>query len=194
VNVISTASAVTASLLVAAVFVSTTPAAARKPVARYTANALNIASDIGPPATLIEIEVDRWSTSDEENQLAAPLATNRQSDAVALLTRLPRIGIIRALDLAGEPIYYARRTARPDKSEHVMLVASRPLRAFEASMKPNMSAFPFSVIELDVDASGKGTGKLELAATLSGAPERGITAVPDHIILPVRLTKVERKK
>ncbi len=59
-------------------------------------------------------------------------------------------------------------------------------------MKPNMSAFPFSVIELDVDASGKGTGTLALAATLAGAPERAITAVPDRLILPVTLTKVER--
>jgi hypothetical protein len=168
---------------------------ARAPVARYTANALNIGGDAGrPPATLVQIDIDRWSTDEEQNQMAAPLAGNRQSEAAAILTRLPRVGSIRALDLAGEPIYYARRAVRADLSEHILLVASRPLRAFEASMKPNMSAFPFSAIELNVDASGKGTGTLTLAATLSGAPERPIIPVPDRLILPVTLTKVERAK
>jgi hypothetical protein len=165
----------------------------RAPVARYTANAINLGAETGPAATLVEIEVDRWSTNDEQDQLAGPLATNRQSDASAILRHFPRLGSVRALDLAGEPIYFARRRVQPDRSERVFLILSRPLRAFERSMQPNMSAFPFSVVELNVDASGKGTGTLTLAATLAGAPERAITAVPDRLLLPVTLTKVDRR-
>lgn len=168
------------------------PGSPAPPVARFTANALNIGGDAGPVATLVQIDIDRWSTQDEHNQLAGPLPGNGQSDAASVLRHLPRVGMIRALDLAGDPIYYARTTTAADKSEHIMLIGIRPMRAFERAMGVNMSAFPFSVIDLTVDASGRGSGTITLAATLTGAPEKPIGVVPDRIVERVRLTSVKR--
>jgi len=165
---------------------------AAPPVARYTANALNIGGDAGPAATLVSITIDRWSSEDEHNQLADPLTNNAQADAAKALRKLPRVGVIRALDQNVEPLYYARRTAQPDGGERILLIGVRPMQSFEQWMKTNMSAFPFSVIQLVVDATGNGTGTLTLAATLKGAREQPITAVPDRFVLPVRLTKVKR--
>lgn len=169
------------------------PAAPVTPAAeRYTANALNIGGDAGPAATLVQIDIDRWSTDDEHNRLVDPLATNKQSDAATVLRNLPRVGMLRALDLGGDPIYYARKTVSRDKSEQILLIAIRPMRSFERAMKPNMSAFPFSVIEFIVDASGRGSGTITLAATLTGAREKAITGVPDRIVQAVRLTSVKK--
>jgi hypothetical protein len=161
-------------------------------VERYTANALNIGGDAGPAATLVQIDIDRWSTDDEHNRLVDPLATNKQSDAATVLRNLPRVGMIRALDLAGDPIYYARKTTAKDKSESILLLAIRPMRSFELAMKPNMSAFPFTVIEFNVDASGRGSGTITLAATLTGGREKAIGSVADRIVQPVRLTSVRK--
>jgi hypothetical protein len=165
---------------------------ASAPIARYTANALNMGGDEGPAATLVEIDIDRWSTEDEHNKLAAPLASNGQTAAHAVLRKLPRVGILRTLNPPGEPLHYAWRTVAADGSERLLLIGSRPMRSFERSMKANMSAFPFAVIELSVDATGNGSGTLALAATLTGRPERPIVPVPDRLVLPVRLTKVKR--
>jgi hypothetical protein len=100
--------------------------------------------------------------------------------------------MIRALDLAGDPVYYARKTTGADRTEHIVLIAIRPMRSFERAMGMNMSAFPFSVIDLNVDASGRGSGTITLAATLTGAREKPIGVVPDRIVQPVRLTSVKR--
>ena len=168
------------------------PGAVTPPVARFTANALNIGGDAGPVATLVQIDVDRWSTEDEHNRLVDPLPRNGQSEAASVLRHLPRVGMIRALDLAGDPVYYARKTTAADKTEHIMLIAIRPMRAFERAMGVNMSAFPFSVVDLNVDASGRGSGTITLAATLTGGPEKPISVVPDRIVDRVRLTSVKR--
>ncbi|HEX5071527.1 MAG TPA: hypothetical protein VFV78_15030 [Vicinamibacterales bacterium] len=182
-------------LLIAAIIVLTTAfARGAAPVARFTANALNVGGDQGPVATLVQIDIDRWSTEDEHDKLAGPLATNRQMEASNILRDLPRIGAIRALDLAGDPIYYARTTTTPDRHEHIMAIAIRPLRAFERLITVNMSAYPFSVIELDVDASGRGTGTIALGATLTAGPEKPLQAAPDRLVERVRLTSVKRAK
>ena len=102
--------------------------------------------------------------------------------------------VLVALDLAGDPIYYARTTTTPDRHEHIMAIAIRPLRAFERLITVNMSAYPFSVIELDVDASGRGTGTIALGATLTGGPEKPLQAAPDRLVERVRLTSVKRAK
>jgi hypothetical protein len=114
-------------------------------------------------------------------------------DASNILRGLPRVGAIHALDLAGDPIYYARTTTTPDKREHIMLIALRPIRSLERVIKVNMSAYPFSVIELDVDASGRGSGAIALGATLTGGPEKPLHVVPDRLIQAVRLTSVKRE-
>ena len=185
-------------MLVAAVAASALlmrPAAPIAPAAeRYTANALNIGGDAGPVATLVQIDCERWSTDEEHDRLADPLTTNRQSDAATILRNMPRVGALRTLELTGEPIYYARKTTAKDKTESILLIAVRPMRSFELAMKPNMSAYPFTVIELQVDATGKGAGKIELAATLTGAREKPIAAVPDKFVDLVRLTSVKRSK
>ena len=171
------------------------PISATAPAAeRYTANALNIGGDAGPVATLVQIDIERWSTDEEHDRLADPLATNRQSDAATILRNMPRVGALRTLELTGEPIYYARKVTAKDKTESILLIAVRPMRSFELAMKPNMSAYPFTVIQLNVDATGKGLGRIDLAATLNGAREKPITAVPDKFVDPVRLTSVKRSK
>lgn len=167
------------------------PARVVAPVERFTANALNVDGDEGPVATLVQIDIDRWSTDEEHAKLTGPLVTNHQSEASGVLRKLARAGAIRALDLAGDPLYYARKTMTRDGHAHIMLIGSRPLRAFERVPKVNMSAYPFSVVELDVDTIGHGTGTLTLAATLDGGPEKPIRVVPDRIIRPVRLTQVK---
>jgi hypothetical protein len=165
-----------------------------EPPMRFTSNALNIGGEGGPVATLVEIDIERWSTDDEHRQLLIPLASNRQSDASTVLRNLKPVGVIRALDFAAEPIHYARRTILKDKRQHFFLVGSRPMRFFEPFRAPNMSAFPFTVIELDVDATGNGAGIINLAATLTGEPERAMKAVPDRFVEPVTLTKVRKRQ
>jgi hypothetical protein len=165
-----------------------------EPPMRFAANALNIGGNAGPVATLIEIDIERWSTDDELRQLVVPLASNRQTEASTVLRNLKPVGVIRALDFSAEPIHYARRTILKDKRQHFLLIGSRPMRFFEPLRAPNMSAFPFTVIELDVDATGNGAGIINLAATLAGEPERPLKVVPDRFIEPVTLTKVRPGK
>lgn len=159
------------------------------PIDRFTANGLNIGADANrPAAVLVEIDIDRWSTAAERNQLGTLLAKNRQDAAVGLLTDLARAGTIRTPQLGGDPVYYASRTIAADKSERIVLLAARPIRSFESSFKAGMSSYPFSVVDLRLGPDGRGSGTVILGARLTSelAPDA------DRVVQPVRLTDVKR--
>lgn len=143
-----------------------------------------------PAAALVQIDIDRWSTDTERDHLLSVLATNEQAKAIGVLTDLPRAGMIRTPELGGDPLYYASRTIASDKSERIVLIASRPIRSFESSMKPGMSSYPFSVIDLRLAPDGRGSGTVTLGARLKG--EREFVTDSDRVVQPVRLTMVKR--
>jgi hypothetical protein len=120
-----------------------------------------------PSGVNIRVDVARWS--DDAARAAVVTALGAGSEAAKELAGLPTIGYVwEEGGGAGFSLKYAQRTSTP-QGERVTFVTSRRLGAFDfrhwtVDAPPAAVEPPYSVIELYLDASGKGQGTLSLAA------------------------------
>ncbi len=94
-----------------------------------------------------------------------------------------------ASKLAGYALRYAGKVENPDGSQRIVLITQHPLGELDQLWNP---AFPggrndyeFSVIELRLDANGKGTGKASLAGKVAADPGAKMVALENYNALPV---------
>jgi hypothetical protein len=182
-------------LFLASALSAAIPAAAAKPVERFTAFAVDMSNTAGRTrAGTIDISINRWSTQEERDRLAAAL---REGGTDGLLRALQKTkdesGYIRSATSIGYPLRFAWQIPASDGGRRVIIATDRPVSFLEASTQPRTMDYPFMLIDLRLDAQGKGQGKL--------LPLAKITAHPDHVVEienyssePVRLTEVRELK
>jgi hypothetical protein len=129
----------------------------------FTATTANMT----PAGVDLRIQIIQWQEADARSEAVATLAAG--SDAATTLQKLPTVGYVWP---KGSPVGYsvkfAHRVARPEGGERITLVTDKRLGSFDfkgwsvASPAAHNEAH-YSVIELDVDDSGTGTGNLSLA-------------------------------
>jgi len=175
--------------------VAARPAAAAKPVDHFTAFAVDMSNTAGRTrAGSVDVIINRWSTPEERDRLVGAL---REGGTDTLLRSLQKIkkpaGYIRRAGSIGYPLRFAWQTPTSDGGRRVIIGTDRPVSFLEASTQPRTMDYPFMLIDLRVDAQGKGQGKL--------MPLAKITAHPDHVVEienyasePVRLSEVRELK
>jgi hypothetical protein len=158
---------------------------------RFTALAVN--TERGGSGT-VEIVVNRSSTEGERDRLLQALMDNGPEKLLDVLQDMPRVGYIRTPESTGYDIHYARRAPLPDGGERVVLVTDRRIGFWEASSRPRSIDYPFTVIELHLNADGEGEGKLSLAAKITADKENKIVTIENYSSQPVLLQSVKREK
>lgn len=165
---------------------------AKLPV-RYTATATNLDPSVNLSAALVDLLITRWSTDAERTRLAAALRKGGQQELLDVLEDLPRVGTIKTPDTLAYNLRYARRTPGPDGGEQIVLVTDRPISVWEVSSRPRTLDYPFMIIELRLDARGRGEGRINAATKLSVDDRTGNIVVENWTNLPVRLSDVKRE-
>ena len=165
------------------------------PVDRFTAFAVNL-GDVGRAAAgTVLIDVDRYASDAERDRLVNVLLERGPDKLLDTIEEMPRMGNIRTPDSLGYPIRFARKTLVPEGGgERVTLVTNRPVTFWDAWRRPGTFDYPFTVIELRLDANGEGEGKLSIATRITGDKERGTITLENYATQPVMLTKVKREK
>jgi hypothetical protein len=74
-----------------------------------------------------------------------------------------------------------------------VLVTDRYVSFWEASNRPRSIDYPFTVVELRLDAKGQGEGKITVATKISSEPDTRQIILENYGNQPVRLTKVTRE-
>ena len=82
------------------------------------------------------------------------------------MRRLPYKAFILAGKLAGTEVAVVRVVNLPDGGRRVRVFCDFPMRLYDDSVARDSKAYPFSYLELSVDASGWGGGVLVPAASL----------------------------
>lgn len=177
-----------------AVIVAAGPALAAKPVEHFTAFAVDMSNTAGRTrAGTIDIIVNRWSTPQERDQLVSAF---REGGNDALLRALQKIkepaGYIRSAGRIGYPLRFAWQTPSGD-GRRIIIATDRPVSFLEASTRPRTMDYPFMLIELRVDAQGRGQGKLLPLAKIQ-ADEDHVVEIENYASEPVRLTEVRKLK
>lgn len=141
-------------------------------------------------AERLTLRVERL-TSDEEIESLAALQQDARQEALrqALVDR--EVGRVQVGQGLSYPIAAALAFDGRDGLRHLVLVIARPISFGEIFAASRSVDYPFSVVELDLDEAGAGSGELNVAARISLAAD-GRVVVDDLAVLPLRILDVER--
>ena len=129
---------------------------------------------------------------------AAPVAAETpESSLTAALQKPPTVGILWTSESTGYSIHYAYRIPQPDGGERIVLATDRRLGSGNNLWKPAGPAapndYPFSVIELHLNAKGEGEGKASLTGKITADTAAKTIALDSYSTLPVVLKGVKRQ-
>jgi hypothetical protein len=161
---------------------------------RYTALAVNMSNVGRTGAGTIEIAVDRWSTDAERDRLMSTLLEKGPDKLLDAVQSVKRVGFIRSPSSLGYDLKFARKTPLPDGGERVVLLTDRPIGFWEASRQPRSIDYPFTLVELHLNADGEGEGKLSLATKITADKDSKTVVLEDYGTQPVLLTSVKRER
>ena len=166
-------------------------------VERFTATTVNMQ----PEGEALRIDVLRWPSETDRGEVLSHLRdAEGQEDADAATEDLPLVGYLwPSIGGLGYALIYAHRVAAQDGGEHITVVTRRPLGKF--GRKPweatggarSITADDFTVVELRLDSSGNGEGKMSLATEVTFDENANTVSLENYDAAPVLLEDVKRQ-
>jgi hypothetical protein len=134
---------------------------------------------------------------------AAPLTP--EAALAGAIRRAPSIGYIWTNDVTGYSIKYAQRMPLPDGGERIVLAVDRRLGEHaaawqlalappggDAAAAPPRTDYPFTVLDIRLDAKGNGEAKTSLTSKVFVDKASGSLALESYASAPSILQKVRR--
>jgi hypothetical protein len=160
---------------------------------RYTATAINTNTNNASAGT-IDITVNRWSTAKERDRLINALVEKGADKLLDVLQDMPAAGHFGAPGQLSWDLGFAWKTRLPEGGERVVLVTDRRIGVWEATRQPRSFDYPFTVIELRLNAEGEGEGKMSLATKVIHDKDNNTISLENYQLQPVMLTHVKRER
>jgi hypothetical protein len=158
---------------------------------RLTATAVNL--DGGGTST-VELVINRWSTEAEHKRLLTTLLEQGADKLLDVLQDTQKVGYIRNPTGLGWDLHYAQHRPLPDGGEQVVVATDRPLSFAETANQLRTLDYPFTIVEIHLNADGEGEGKLSVATKIIADKESGSIVLENYGTQPVMLTHVKREK
>ena len=143
-----------------------------------------------PVATHVDIRITRWSTAGETERL---MTTLKEKGADALLEAVrdaKSVGTIRTPGNLAYDLRYAQQEMPGDGLRRIVLITDRPMSMWEAVNRPRSFDYPFTFIELRLNARGEGEGKLNLATRIEISRNGRIMELENYDNQPIALNEV----
>jgi hypothetical protein len=171
-------------------------AAIPEPPLRMSAVAVNM-SNVGPAAAnVVDIEIERWSTEAERDDLIAAFNAKGPDALLSRLQGAKRVGYMRLPNTLGYDLHYARKHPGDDGGEQIVIATDRRIGFWEARNQPRTIDYPFTLIDIRLKSAGEGEGKMSVATKISYNKKKHAVELENYASEPVRLTtvRVEAKK
>jgi hypothetical protein len=168
-------------------------------ISAFAVNMSNIATGSN---AMVQITVNAWSTAEERERLITTVLEKGPDALLKELQKTPDKGRFR-IPTARQPdphqlsmgldLHYAWQSPLPDGGRRIVLATDRYIGFQEARSQPRTIDYPITLIELRVDSSGKGQGKLAYATKISFNKKDNQLEIENYSSEPVRLNNVEVK-
>ncbi len=142
-----------------------------KGLATFQANVMNVTGG-GARGTVLTIRIDRWSTEDERQELLDAIKTSADAKTRAQTREVPdalrdlkKTGLVSVSGGLGYPLRYAARFEQGERTT-VVLATNRQIAFSEAGRSSMSMDYNVSMIVLELDAEGKGSGVLSVATEI----------------------------
>ena len=161
---------------------------------KFTAFAVDI-SNVAPraTATAVDIQINRWSTDAERDQLLKVFREKGQEALLSALQKLPVVGGIRTPGTLNYDIHFAMQKPEAEGGRMVFLMTDRYIGAWEAMNRPRTIDYPFTLIQLQLDKDGRGVGKASIATKITQEVD-GTIELENFANQPVMLNEVRPVK
>ena len=189
-------------LVLAVATLASTGSAARlagtipEPPLRMSAFAVNMSTVGRGGANVVDIEIDRWSTETERDDLITAFNAKGPDALLSKLQGTKRVGYMRLPNSLGYDLHYARKHPGEDGGEQIVIATDRRIGFWEARNQPRTIDYPFTLIDIRLNPDGEGEGKMSVATKISYNKKKNAVELENYASEPVRLTtvKVEVKK
>jgi hypothetical protein len=162
------------------------------PRERFTAVAVNTSTVGRTGAQQVDITINRWTTDAERDRLMAIFKEKGPEDLLAALQKTKPVGTISTPGSLAYDLRYARELPGADGGRRIILATDRPIGFWEAANRPRSADYPFLLIELHLNKTGEGEGKLSLATKLT--LNDNVLVIENYANQPVMLNEVKQKK
>jgi hypothetical protein len=160
-------------------------------------------SNIGPGSSaVVEIDIDRWSTAAERENLITTMVEKKEHELLKALQKMPSHGRFSIPGLVGpdphqlrlgNPLRYAWQTPQPEGGRRIVIATDRYIGFNEARNQPRTVDYPFTLFEIRVDKAGEGQGKMAVATKISFDKKKNAIELENYSSEPVRLNNVKVK-
>ncbi len=156
----------------------------------FTAAAMNLDGSMRAAARQVDIDIKQWSTDGQRDELLNILRTKGEEAMLTALQKMPVVGTIRTPDSLAYDLHYARKQPWGDGGQQLLIATDRPIGFWEASGGSRSLEYPFTVIQIRVNAQGKGEGRMSVATKV--IPEGNTIVLENYNAQPVLLSDVTR--
>jgi hypothetical protein len=141
-------------------------------------------------ASQVDITITRWSNADEASRLIAELKEDGPEALLDSLRDAKSVGTIRTPGNLAYDLRYAEQEMLGDGIRKIVLITDRPISMWEAVNRPRSIDYPFTFIELRLNASGEGEGKLNLATRIAVSRSGKTVQLENYDSQPIQLNEV----
>lgn len=156
----------------------------------FTAVAINTGMYHRPGLWLVDIRVSRWSSEREKDRLTHTLFDRGPNALLGAVVDSSSVGTIRTPNTLAYDLRFAWQEPLPDGGRRIFLLTDRPIGFWEATWQPRSIDYPFTFIEIRLNADGEGEGKLSIATKISVNRSLDLIELEDYDTQPVRLADV----
>lgn len=141
--------------------------------------------------TRVTIRISEFTSNEELARLKTLLAEEGQT---AVENEMVRADVARfqLADQRSHNCGVARSRPAPGGGEIISLVTARPLALFETTRRTRSRDHPFGFIQLELDAEGKGTGLVYVAASFEINDDNQLV-IESFGTAPVSISTIERQ-
>ena len=159
----------------------------------FTGFAINMNSV--PRTATVDFTIERWSTDEERNALVSIIAETKDPTDQLLhaLQKLPKVGYIRTPNTLAWDLRYAHESVLEDGGRRIVLATDRPIGFWEARNMNRTMDYPFTLVEVRLDKSNHGEGKI-LAGTRIYVDENRHLVLENYGQQPVRFNQIRSLK
>jgi hypothetical protein len=146
--------------IVAAAAVFAAPLSAQNVKESFTGFAINMDGAVN--TAVIDFTIERWSTDAERTKLLSLVPEEYKSPQklVDALQDMPTVGHIRTPQTLSWQLRYARQFKLAEGGRRIVVVTDRPIGFREARNQSRSMDYPFSILEIRLNAKGEGEGKI----------------------------------
>jgi hypothetical protein len=160
----------------------------------FTAVAI-VNNNLASGAGTVLMRVTRWSAEAERDRLINTLKSKGPDKLLDELSHMRSVGSIRTPDSLAYDLRYAHQRPGEDGGRQIVLATDRPIGFWEAAHQPRTIQYPFTVIQMQIGADGKGKGTLSYATKITA--HGNVIELENFATQPVMLTDIRtetRKK